>query len=672
MAFTQLGIGHYRYDDGTGDAEYYEVECGGGGNCLYLCLAWLLGRNAIVTDHGTLRQAARNRLVAWVTNLPGHVNNYNVPLPTTLVAANKVGNAGEYGDLASVVALVEDYFANNVDIEVHLLGPEEDDVVVYRSPLTIAEDPDHRIHLYYLSYIHYRALIVSTDVDDVPAGQVVANCEADQVIGQEQKPKKLSASLLLGGSDSGKNNTYNAAAGARLEIHTIDVGQGEATLILIWNGADCIVKSILIDAGIAADRVTAYFDQLIQNNRFRPVDLFFASHYDVDHIGGARGVLDDPKYTNTSVLIFDSGVPKNKLDEDYVKYIQTKRGANRRLPPLDQPVLENCEGVTLHCLYRNGLMAHRSALDHGKESPQGPYSLEMDDNLELDEILDSGEMEKSYYPTNKNDCSLGLLLEFGNFRYFTAGDLSGKFEAEVAEVIHAKCGFVTMMKAGHHGAGEATTGIALTLLKPRLVTISCGFNNSHGHPAESCIRRLEDLGSKVTLDYLVTGDIADESTASGQGFPAFPAGDRGLADVGTIIVTVTDVGANAATQAFNVFSTKQAAGYRSTCDDRSGTTIVKVDEWVKKRQRQGVSDEDRKRRHTERQLEKKARVDEASKFLRQVVRDRAGQGADAILGSKDFTDSLESWAEALVKNNRDDEYWPTSSVTAAFKNEWKL
>jgi competence protein ComEC len=659
MAFQTLGIGHYQYDDGTGAAEYYEVECGGGGNCLYLSLAWLLAHHRIeVTDHGTLRQRASALLVQWQGTLPEHIDNYNVVLPSSLLAANKAGNDREYGTLASVVALVEHSFANGDDLEVHVLGPEEADVTVYRCPLALDQPPAFRIHLYYLSYIHYRALVVKADVNAVPAGMVVANSDADVIVGAKPKPKKLSASLLVGGSDSSKNNTHNAALGARLEIHTIDVGQGEATLILIWNGAGAIVKSILIDTGVGGDKVTAYLNTLIAKNAFRPIDLFFVSHYDNDHIGGARAVLDDPTYTNSSVLIYDSGVPKQKNDNDYVEYVKNKRGANRRLPPLDKPVLEDCEGVTLRCLYRNGLMASRDDIESEYD---GLYSLEMSDNLDSEDVLDSGEMQSSFYPTDKNDCSLALLLQFGNFRYLTAGDLSGKYEVEVAQSVQETCGYVSMFKAGHHGAGESTRAETLTLLKPRLVTISCGFNNTHGHPNQSCVQRLEDLGGKVAMDYLVTGDIADEKTASGKGFPAFPAGDHGAANAGTIVVTVTDVGANAAPHVFDAFSTGYHASIRCTCEDRSATKIVKVPSFDLKRKRRNSTVEEQQQRKLRHEREKQELLESAKKFLEDQVRRRFGSRAEEFLKKE----NMDEWARLLLKNNKDDDYWATS---APFKN----
>ena len=424
MAFERLGNGHYRYDDGTGDKEYYEVECGGGGNCLFLSLAWLFEKHGIADlTHAELRAAASEKLVAWQGILPGHIPNYAVPMPGDLAEAQVFANDGEYGTLACIVAIVEQQFADGVDIEVHVLGPAPGDTVVYRCPLAHDAPPAHRIHLYYLSYIHYRALIRAADVNTVPASKVVANFGGGPAIGSDDPPRKIHGSLKLTDSAESENNTFDVAAGCRLEIHQIDVGQGEAALILLWDADDTIVKSVLIDAARTAKPVTDYFDELIKAGRFRPIDIFFASHYDNDHIGGAPDILDNPRYTDTNVLLYDYGKPAKDEASEATNYLNMNCAANRRLPSLSDTVLETPEGLSISCFARCGLVAHQEADWAGEGS--GPYSIVGEMNLTPSEFdPETGEMGQGYYPQS-NDRSLALLIRFGNFTFFTAGDLSG-------------------------------------------------------------------------------------------------------------------------------------------------------------------------------------------------------------------------------------------------------
>ncbi len=52
-----------------------------------------------------------------------------------------------------------------------------------------------------------------------------------------------------------------------------------------------------------------------------------------------------------------------------------------------------------------------------------------------------------------------------------------------------------ILKAGHHGSGNATTKELLDLLHPETAVISCGRNNRYGHPAQTVLYRLTQAGA---------------------------------------------------------------------------------------------------------------------------------------------------------------------------------
>ncbi len=65
-----------------------------------------------------------------------------------------------------------------------------------------------------------------------------------------------------------------------LTIHHLDVGTGDATLLVMPNG-----KTLLVDAGLdgAASRVIAPF---LRSFGVTSLDAFVLTHYDSDHMGG--------------------------------------------------------------------------------------------------------------------------------------------------------------------------------------------------------------------------------------------------------------------------------------------------------------------------------------------------------------------------------------------------
>ena len=68
------------------------------------------------------------------------------------------------------------------------------------------------------------------------------------------------------------------------------------------------------------------------------------------------------------------------------------------------------------------------------------------------------------------------------------------------------------MKVAHHGAKNGTSEEFLRLFSPRAAVISCGKDNSYGHPAEEVLDRLGQSGTEIyrtDLSGAVTVEMRD-------------------------------------------------------------------------------------------------------------------------------------------------------------------
>lgn len=85
---------------------------------------------------------------------------------------------------------------------------------------------------------------------------------------------------------------------SRIEVHSIDVGQGNSVLIELPNG-----KTLLYDAGPtdAGDTVVSY----LKTQGITSLDAIVASHADEDHTGGFLTVLEEIPVK----AAYDSGLP---------------------------------------------------------------------------------------------------------------------------------------------------------------------------------------------------------------------------------------------------------------------------------------------------------------------------------------------------------------------------
>lgn len=226
-----------------------------------------------------------------------------------------------------------------------------------------------------------------------------------------------------------------------LEVHFIDVGQGDATLIRQGEHA------MLIDAGdnSKGTAVQAY----LQMQNIEKLDYVIGTHPDSDHIGGLDVILY--KFEWDTVMMPD--VDKDtRTYEDVIKVIQDK---NRQVtvPKAGETYSLGMAEFTIVC-------------------PQ-----------------------KNDYGDNSNNYSIGLRLEFGENHFLFTGD--AEEEAEQDMLASGMDLSADVFKAAHHGSDTANTEDFLETVDPDAVVISCGVENSYGHPRAAVMNQLRQMGVEV-------------------------------------------------------------------------------------------------------------------------------------------------------------------------------
>jgi beta-lactamase superfamily II metal-dependent hydrolase len=248
-----------------------------------------------------------------------------------------------------------------------------------------------------------------------------------------------------------------ASSGANLKICCLDVGQGDCTLIVSPTGG-----TLLFDAG-ENGKGTQVVIPYLQTHGIHALDYIGASHYHSDHIGGIDEVVDYLGIDSVRVAVLDRGWwYDTPTYDDYAAAV-----APKRTTITDGQVIDLGGGVTIRCVAVNG---------NGLLSP--PF----------DDTYD------------ENDLSVALLLSYGDFDFFVAGDLPGVNSSlyhNIESSVAAEVGPVEVYQVDHHGSSSSSNSDLVSTLLPQVSVISVGDGNPYGHPHQSTIDRLAAYGSYI-------------------------------------------------------------------------------------------------------------------------------------------------------------------------------
>ena len=96
---------------------------------------------------------------------------------------------------------------------------------------------------------------------------------------------------------------------------------------------------------------------------------------------------------------------------------------------------------------------------------------------------------------SNNENSMGVLFESEECVILITGDRNRAGEKEL--IRDYALPDVDVLIAGHHGSKKATSRELLQAVRPEIVIISVGANNSYGHPAPEVLERLSEFGCTV-------------------------------------------------------------------------------------------------------------------------------------------------------------------------------
>jgi len=324
-------------------------------------------------------------------------------------------------------------------------------------------------------------------------------------------------------------------------LYWLNVGQGDSQLIVGPTG-----KTLLVDLGENAWNSTrdntnatrhAASIRAICGTGASPValDYVMASHHHLDHTGYAANTDDRNRvgnglyqlltpeglgFTVGTLIDHDGGTwidtsgdgqchvgtSANPADDiEWHNAGTTSQTARRWIcwlyGPTGQPDRASIDGRVLTVTND----APWPSLDLGPGVTANILNANGKDTLQADLVTPvSGDntLQGGSGPPSENDYSIAVLTRFGNWRYATAGDSDGEYNAssygytynDIETNLVPLFGRVDTLRANHHGSGHSSSPAFVGSLRPVTAFISCG-NNHYGHPSNRMLDTLRGVSN---------------------------------------------------------------------------------------------------------------------------------------------------------------------------------
>lgn len=263
------------------------------------------------------------------------------------------------------------------------------------------------------------------------------------------------------------------------EIHYIDVGQGDATLIF----ADGM--TVLIDAGEKDDDNTLI--KYLTGKGVETIDYFIITHFDSDHYGEAGDVVDTFKINN---LIIPDQIKVNSEGEDQTTYKGFMDKIAAKNDEIFVSIIEDNDDIANRVIAddiididdKNDRVLNVGVIDPEKEGDKADLELEF-----------FGPVKDTY--SNSNDYSIIVMVRWGATKLLFTGDSEAKGEEALIDKYGSNLNNLfdcDVFKAGHHGSSTSSCQELVDAASPDYVIISCGYKNDYGHPHTEAMNRFKD------------------------------------------------------------------------------------------------------------------------------------------------------------------------------------
>ena len=257
------------------------------------------------------------------------------------------------------------------------------------------------------------------------------------------------------------SNIVSAASEDKLQVHFVDVGQGDATIICLPSD-----KIMLVDTGESyeSDKLTTYMSQLMNLTGHYVIDFLVLTHPDADHVGGTEEIAK-----------------QFEIDKVYRPKLLCQ-SEEESLASTGYDVAETQtydKAITSLYDQQAEMIFSQSGISFNEGGAQIEFLAPIDERY-----------------SNTNNYSAVIKITYQGKSFLLTGDCEQMVEKQLLQSgQNLDC---DVLKVSHHGSNNASSTEFLRAVTPTYACISVG-ENSYGLPNQQAIERLQEVCSQIYL-----------------------------------------------------------------------------------------------------------------------------------------------------------------------------